>query len=239
MNVSTRWLIPPILALAAVLAGCQSSQQNTEQTTAPQNETETKVKKAKAQNKGEEKREAATKAPEKQVVTLTVPAGTTLEVRLANAISSGSATAGAEFQGTLASALTVNGVEIAPVGAAVSGTVTNAVSSGRLNRPAQLGLRLTSVTVDGSPMQVSTNAWTASGQSHTKRDAELIGGGAAVGGLVGALAGKGKGAAIGALVGGGAGSAGAAATGKKEIVLAAETKVPFTLSAPISVTRTQ
>ncbi len=239
MKISTRWLIPLILVLAVVLAGCQSNQQNTEQTAAPEKETQAKGKKAKAEGKKEEKREAAASTPEKQMVTLTVPVGTTLEVRLANAISSGTATAGAEFQGTLASALTANGVEIAPIGAAVSGTVTNAVSSGRLNRPAQLGLRLTSVTIDGNPVQISTNAWTASGQSHEKRDAELIGGGAAAGALVGALAGKGKGAAIGGLLGGGAGSAGAAATGKKEIVLAVETKVPFTLSAPISVTRAQ
>ncbi len=62
--------------------------------------------------------------------------------------------------------------------------------------------------------------------------------GASVGALVGAIVGKGKGAAIGSAVGAGAGTAGAAITGKKEIVLGAETKLDFTLNAPATISRT-
>ena len=57
---------------------------------------------------------------------------------------------------------------------------------------------------------------------------------AGVGALIGAIAGKGKGAAIGSAVGAGAGTAAAAATGKKEIVLAPETALTFTLTAPVT-----
>jgi hypothetical protein len=53
--------------------------------------------------------------------------------------------------------------------------------------------------------------------------------------LIGALAGGGKGAAIGAAAGAGAGTAGAAATGKKDIVFPAETRLVFTTRAPISI----
>ena len=58
---------------------------------------------------------------------------------------------------------------------------------------------------------------------------KVIGGTAAVGAFIGALAGGGKGAAIGAGAGAGAGTAGAAATGKKDVRLPAEAVVSFTL----------
>lgn len=166
---------------------------------------------------------------------VTVPAGTELSVRLVNAISSGTASAGSNFEGTLASPLIVGGVEVAAVGSAVSGTVTNAVSSGRLSKPAELGLTLNSLTPrGGANVAISTSTWGAKGQSHKKRDIEMIGGGAVGGALIGALAGGKKGAAIGTLVGGGGGTAVAAGTGKKEITLASETKLNFTLSQAIT-----
>jgi outer membrane lipoprotein SlyB len=65
------------------------------------------------------------------------------------------------------------------------------------------------------------------GQGHTKSNVTKIGGGAAVGALLGGIFGGGKGAAIGALAGGGAGTAGAAATGKKEAKIGAETTMTF------------
>jgi hypothetical protein len=100
-------------------------------------------------------------------------------------------------------------------------------------------LRLTSVTLaNGRAATVSTSTWSQKQSSHKKRNAELIGGGAGVGALIGAIAGKGKGAAIGGLIGGGAGTAGAAVTGKKEIVLPAEALLRFSLARPLTFTRT-
>jgi hypothetical protein len=52
--------------------------------------------------------------------------------------------------------------------------------------------------------------------------------------VIGAITGGKKGAAIGGAVGAGAGTGVAAATGKKEIQLAPETRLTFTLSAPIT-----
>jgi len=81
---------------------------------------------------------------------------------------------------------------------------------------------------------ITTDTWNEKGESHKKRNVEMIGGGTAGGGLIGALAGGKKGAGIGALVGAGGGTAVAAGTGKKEIRLASEAKLSFTLSSPVT-----
>jgi len=78
---------------------------------------------------------------------------------------------------------------------------------------------------------VSTNGYHAKGKSHTKGNVEKIGGGAAAGALIGALAGGGKGALIGTAVGAGAGTGVAAATGKEEAVVPAEAALTFTTTS--------
>ena len=174
-------------------------------------------------------------APVLQV--LTAPARTTIQVRLASEISSATASSGMSFQGSLAEPLIVRGVTVAPRGSLVNGQITNAVSSGRLKRPAELSLVLTSISPEGGQATpISTYTWSESGKSHKKRDVTMIGGGAGLGAVVGAIAGGGKGAAIGGLVGAAAGTGGAYATGKKEIVLPAETQLTFRLNAAASFT---
>ena len=63
------------------------------------------------------------------------------------------------------------------------------------------------------------------------------GGGAAVGAVIGAIAGGGKGAAIGAVAGGGAGTAGAAYTGERDISIAPETRLHFKLRKSLSISQ--
>jgi hypothetical protein len=69
------------------------------------------------------------------------------------------------------------------------------------------------------------------GESHAKSNVGKIGGGAALGAVIGAIAGGGKGAAIGAGVGGAAGAGAAAATGKRAAVVQPETVLTFTSMA--------
>jgi hypothetical protein len=161
----------------------------------------------------------------------TIPSGTRVTVRMGQEISSGSATAGEKFDATLTRDLVVNGRTIARAGAPVRGKVTYAKSSGRLHAPGELTLRLTSVEVNGKMVPVSTSAYHAKGKSHTKSNVTKVGGGAAAGALIGALAGGGKGAAIGTVVGAGAGTGVAAATGKEEAVVPSETAITFTTTS--------
>jgi uncharacterized membrane protein YccC len=68
-----------------------------------------------------------------------------------------------------------------------------------------------------------------------KRTAVMVGGGAAGGAGIGALAGGGKGAGIGALIGAAAGVAGAGLTGNRDITLPAETALSFKLVQPLEI----
>src|ERR1700747_1121508 len=165
----------------------------------------------------------------------TIPAGTHICVRMGQEISSGTAKVGDHFNATLTRSVVVGGKPVAKAGAPVRGKVTLAKSSGRLHAPGQLSVRLTSVQVEGKMFPISTGSYHVEGKSHTKSNATKIGGGAAVGALIGGLAGGGKGAAIGAGAGGAAGTGGAAATGKPEALIPAEKALSFTTTAAATV----
>jgi len=156
-----------------------------------------------------------------------VPAGTVVTVRSGSQLSSGTAHVGQTWEGSLARDVVVNGQTVARAGDPVTGKVTNAKSSGRLHAPGILTLRLTGI--NGQP--VSSGPYSRKGKSHTKSNVTKIGGGAAAGALIGALAGGGKGAAIGTLAGGAAGTGVAAYTGKQEAVISAESVMTFTVTS--------
>ncbi len=166
---------------------------------------------------------------------LVVPAGTVLTVRLGQAVGSKISSPGQTFTATLASAVSVDGKTAIPAGAAASGTVVDAKPLGRFKGGASLQLRLTSISVGGSDQSISTSSVARTATGKGKRTAVLAGGGAALGALIGGLAGGGKGAGIGALAGGGAGAGGAAFTGNKDIVLPAESALSFKLEQPLQV----
>ena len=236
MTTKARYTTLLIGILTVVLAGCNSNPpaeqaDNSTPAAAPASGSAAAKKSSSSKMSAAAKKEEAPPPP----TTVTVPAGTELSIRLVSAISSGTASAGSGFEGTLASPLVVDGKEVAAVGSDVTGTVTNAVSSGRLSRPAELALTLNSLTPKGgSKVDITTSTWSMKGESHKKRDIEMMGGGAAAGALVGAIAGGKKGAAIGTLIGGGGGTAVAAGTGKKEIQLASETKLAFKLTEGVT-----
>ena len=164
-----------------------------------------------------------------------VPAGTTLTVRLGQAVGSKISEAGQSFSATLSTPIEIDGNTVIAAGATARGLVVEAKPLGKFKGGAVLELRLTSITVNGSEKSIETSAVTRTQKGKGKRTGVLAGGGAAVGAIIGGLAGGGKGAAIGALAGGGAGAGGAAFTGNKEIVLPAESALSFKLNAPLEV----
>jgi hypothetical protein len=166
-----------------------------------------------------------------------VPAGTTLTVRVGEALSSKTSQAGQTFLATLAqpvSTTSAGKMVSIPSGSAVSGTVVSSKAKGKFKGEAELSLALTSITVSGHTYPIQTTALSSMSKGKGKRTAATTGGGAAGGALIGGLAGGGKGAGIGALVGAGAGLFGGAMTGNKQIEIPAESALSFQLSAPLT-----
>ncbi len=179
--------------------------------------------------------QAPAEKPRPRIETVTVPAGTSLTVRLTEAVGSKISQPGQTFTATLADGVAVDGRTVIPAGANATGTVVDAKPLGRFKGGASLQVQLTSISIHGADQPIQTSAVSQTEKGKGKRTAVLAGGGAGLGALVGALAGGGKGAAIGAVAGAGAGGAGAAFTGNKDIVLPAESALTFKLTQPIEV----
>lgn len=156
--------------------------------------------------------------------------GTTIEVRLLSQLHSGEAREGQNFEATLAKPLVVDGRTVLPKNTRATGRVVEAVSSGRLKRPASLTLEL----VEAGGYRLHTEPASLDGKSHAGRNAALIGGGATAGAIIGALTGGRKGAAIGAAIGAGAGTGTAYLTGKKELVLPVEFLIAFVTAGRVA-----
>jgi hypothetical protein len=149
-----------------------------------------------------------------------LPAGTKLQVRMTDRLSSESAKPGDSFHGILAQPVIVKGKTLFDKGTDVTGQVISASSSGRLSSPGELQLVLTSVSGGWfRSYSLTVQPLVIEGSSHKKSNIVKIGGGTAAGAVIGGLAAGGKGAAIGAGVGAGTGTAVAAVTGKREAVV--------------------
>jgi hypothetical protein len=161
-----------------------------------------------------------------------IPTGTELEVRTNDTIDSKTAGAGQKFSAVInQDVLDSRGTLAIPKGSDAE-LVIRSASGGSISAASGLVLDLDSVTLAGRRYTVTTTDVRESGKQGigaNKRTAEMAGGGAALGTLIGAIAGKGKGAAIGAVVGGAAGATGEVLTKGKEVRVPAETLLNFRL----------
>jgi hypothetical protein len=165
----------------------------------------------------------------------TAPAGTDIVVTLNQAVNSKDAQVDQKLDGVVAENVVANGRTVIPKGAKATLLVTVAEASGRLSGQARLWMRIESLEVNGRVYTVESEPAGQDGPSHTKRNTIAIGGGAAAGTAIGAIAGGGKGAAIGAAVGAAAGTGAAAATGKKDVEFPAEAQLTFKLKSALTV----
>ena len=172
-------------------------------------------------------------------VTITIPAGTAVRVEMIDTVDSSVNQPGQEFSATVAAPVVVGSQVVIPANSDAKVRLVNAKSSGRMEGSAQLALELDSLTVNGTAYNVESSTFQQSGSSRGRRTAEATGAGAVLGGLIGAIAGRGKGAAIGAGAGAATGAGVEAASGRGQVKVPSETKIDFTLKAPLNVTLSQ
>ena len=162
---------------------------------------------------------------------VSIPAGTTLVIRMDQRISVKSSRAGDTFTGEFVDpVLAADNSVLVPKGAQVGGVVDVSHRRGHFKGRSLLELRLTSLTLNGKQYPLSTQDSSRTKKGKGKRSAALIGGGAGAGMLVGGIATGGVGLLVGGLVGGGAGTAVAGLTGNRDIDIPAESIVHFKLA---------
>src|SRR5579863_5171110 len=168
--------------------------------------------------------------------TVSIPAGTSLAVRVDQRISVKTSRPGETFTGEIVVPVTASdGNLLVPKGSRVKGVIDAAHKRGHFKGASMLELRLTAITLNGTEYPLRSRDLTERKKGKGKRSAALIGGGSGLGMLVGGLAGGGAGLVIGGLAGGGAGTAAAGLTGNRDLDIPAETVVHFKLAGDLVV----
>lgn len=166
-----------------------------------------------------------------------LPSGTELTVRTAEEIDSSTAVVDQTFSATVERDILGDSGRVIIPAKSHAVLVVREISSGGTTGSPDMVLDMQSMTVGGRRYLVSTTDLTkdtGTGIGKNKRTAETVGGGAALGTIIGAIAGGAKGAAIGVLVGA-AGGAGVQVLNRgKDVRLPAETLLTFTLNSPAS-----
>jgi hypothetical protein len=165
------------------------------------------------------------------------PAGTELVVRTVETIDSRSAGPDQAFSAIVEQEVrnASRGV-IIPEGSSAQ-LIIRQVSSGGATSSPEMVLDIQSITIDGRRYLVSTTDLTLesdTGIGRNKRTVEMIGGGAALGTIIGAIGGGGKGAAIGVLVGAAGGAGAQVLTRGRDVQVPAETVLKFRLDTGVT-----
>jgi hypothetical protein len=163
--------------------------------------------------------------------TRTLSEGTEIKVRTDTAVPA-HPTAGAAYTATVSDDVPDTSGSIAIPKGSRARLVATPANDGK-----DMLLDLRSVTVNGRRYDLAAagagKSTGGAGLGANTRTAKYVGGGAAVGAVLGALLGGGKGAAIGALAGGGAGAGAQVLTGKKKGI-PAETQLSYKLAQPLT-----
>jgi hypothetical protein len=162
-----------------------------------------------------------------------IPAGTVVNVRMIDSISSARDYPGQTFRGSLDNSIRAGNEVVLPRGATAVVKLVRAESAGRITGRSQLDVRLVSIETGHQHYAVASNVVGYRGKSETKKTAKNAGIGAAIGAGAGALLGGGKGALIGGGLGAGTGVAANAIHPGKQVSIPSESLLQFHLSSPL------
>ena len=161
-----------------------------------------------------------------------LPSGTQITVRMIDDVDSERDSMGKTFRASIDEPVMVDGQAVIPRGADATVKLVADQQSGKIQGKTVLTLALQQVQANGRMVDISTQDVEQASASRGARSAKVVGGTAALGAIIGALAGGGKGAAIGAASGGAVGAGVQVATKGQRVRIPSETRLTFTLSQP-------
>ncbi len=135
--------------------------------------------------------------------TVEIPVGTEIDVRLQNALNSGTNQVEDRFEATTLVDVGVNSRIVIPAGSLMRGVLTQVEPATRTNRTARMTVSFDQVTVNGQPYAIRGTVTQAIEGEGIKGETARIGTGAGVGAIIGGILGGFKGALAGILIGGG------------------------------------
>jgi type IV secretory pathway VirB10-like protein len=148
---------------------------------------------------------------------MVLPEGTELTLVLETAVSSATSNEGDPVVARVERAVSDDGRIVLPGGTVLHGRVTEAQASGRVKGRARLAIDFDRIVVRGRTHQLDASPLVAEAAGGGGRDARIVGGSAAAGAIIGAIADGKKGAVKGAVIGAGAGGAAVLATKGKDV----------------------
>ncbi len=177
----------------------------------------------------------------------TIPEDSVISVRMNGTLSSRTSRVGDKFTATVDMPVYVNGREVIPAGAIVEGRVTQVTPAKRMSKSGTIAIDFDDLVFpDGSRVDLDGNLTSndpevreriddesrVSGHND-KRTGVFVGGGGAVGAVLGGIAGGGKGAVVGGVLGAGAGIAGILLSKGEEAQVPSGTSFGVQLRRPI------
>jgi hypothetical protein len=172
--------------------------------------------------------------PSKAPAPVTVPANTTLNVMLTEAIDVDAAKSGAMFKAILDDPVMLEGRVIVPRNAVVALQAVKVEQAGKMKGADKITLKANSLSFGGRKYEIVTAYVESKGGGEGKKTGRKVAGGAGLGAVIGGIAGGGSGAAIGAAVGGATGAV-VASQGTEHLKLPAETRLQFQLTSAVTV----
>jgi hypothetical protein len=168
------------------------------------------------------------------LASVTLPAGTAVNVRTTQQIDADRARVGMMVNATVDDPIDAGGHVVIPRGAHAMLEVVRVEESSKMKGRDRVTFKLHSIRVGPRTYAVATNQVEFTGPSEGKRARNKILGGAGIGAAVGGLLGGGTGAIVGATTGGGAGAI-VANSGKTHLSVPAETVLQFHLNGALRV----
>ncbi|HEV2202842.1 MAG TPA: hypothetical protein VGR73_23740 [Bryobacteraceae bacterium] len=163
-----------------------------------------------------------------------IPNGTVLTIRMVDSVDSQRDSLGMTYKASLDEpVMDSSGNTMVPRGANVVVKLVDDQQSGKIEGRTVLTLDLVSLNINGRDVEIDTTSVKEQSGSRGARSGKVIGGTAALGAIIGAIAGGGKGAAIGTVAGAGAGTAAEVATKGQRVHIPSEMRLTFTLQQAV------